>query len=106
MLKSQVGDDPAIVSEFLASFQKSARHMATELKAANALGDLRQIADIAHKLKSASRSIGALAFGDLCAALENACRSGAREGAAEHVLRFEADLVAVEAQIGAHLAVS
>ncbi|MFA0464685.1 Hpt domain-containing protein, partial [Vibrio sp. 10N.261.45.F1] len=36
----------------------------------------REVSSIAHKLKSSSRSVGAMRLGDLCAELENACTIG------------------------------
>ncbi len=99
VLESLVGDDPQVVSEFLEAYRTSVGRLAIELRAARAADDIRQIGAIAHKLKSSSRSVGALVMGDLCAELENACRSGARESIAQGVVKFEAALRAVDAQI-------
>ena len=99
VLKALVGDDTPIVREFLIDYRVSADRLAGELRAARAADDVRQIGAIAHKLKSSSRSVGAVALGDLCTELENACRSGAREGISQAVMRFEVGLLAVDAQI-------
>ncbi len=104
VLKSLVGDDAEIVREFLADYLASARRSATELRAAQAADDIRVIGAIAHKLKSSSRSVGALAFGDLCAELENASRTGTREGVLRGMVQFEAALHAVDTQISDLLA--
>ena len=104
VLKGLVGDDAPIVCEFLIDYRASADRLASELRAARAADDVRQIGAIAHKLKSSSRSVGAVALGDLCTELENACRSGAREGISQAVMRFEVGLLAVDAQIGQLLA--
>src|SRR5690349_19571492 len=73
VLKKLVGNDPAMVRRVLATYRASARRLADEWQAARAAHDIRRIGAIAHQLKSSSRAIGALAFGDLCAELENAC---------------------------------
>ena len=99
VLKNLVGDDPKVVRKFLIDYRTVANRLAAELRAARAADDHRQIGALAHKLKSSSRSVGALALGDLCAELENACRSGIREGVAQGMAQFEAALRAVDAQL-------
>ena len=93
-----IGDDPSVLDDFLIEYRASARRLGAELRAASAVDDLRQIAAIAHKLKSASRSVGAVALGDVCAELENACRTGTRDVVAQTMVRFEKALNAVEAE--------
>jgi HPt (histidine-containing phosphotransfer) domain-containing protein len=44
--------------------------------AAVELGDLSQVSDLNHKLKSAARSVGAMQLGETCEALEQAGRAG------------------------------
>ncbi len=104
VLESVVGDDPIVVRDFLAEYQAASGRLATEARAALAAADLREIASIAHKLKSSSRSVGAVVLGDLCAELENTCRAGTREGVAQAMTHFEGALQAVDAQIGQILA--
>ena len=99
VLKGLVGDDPQIVAEFLTDYQAAARGLATELRAAHGAGEILQVAAIAHKLKSSSRSVGALGVGDQCAKLENACRSSARDGISQGMVQFEVALLAVDARI-------
>jgi HPt (histidine-containing phosphotransfer) domain-containing protein len=41
---------------------------------ANAAKDLEELAGVVHTLKSAARSVGALALGELCQGLETAAR--------------------------------
>jgi HPt (histidine-containing phosphotransfer) domain-containing protein len=104
VLKGLVGDDPQLVHRLMADYRAAAERLAQELRAASSTHDTRQIGAIAHKLKSSSRSIGALALGDLCAELENACRSGTREEVSRGVVQFEAELREVDTQIGVLLA--
>ena len=59
-------------------------------------------AGVAHRLKSASRSVGALQLGELCAELEDHCRKGGPPRPAEMVARFAAALrAALEASAAA-----
>ena len=99
VLQGLVGDDPQIVREFLADYQVSARGAATALHAAHAADDARQIGAIAHKLKSSSRSVGAMALGDLCAELENACRTSSRDVIRQGMVQLEAALLGVDVHI-------
>jgi HPt (histidine-containing phosphotransfer) domain-containing protein len=103
-LNDVFGDDPPTVRRFLAEYRSSATQLAAEMRSARDAGDIRQIGSIAHKLKSSSRSIGALALGDLCAELENACRTGARGAVGQGIEQFEAELREVSAQIDLLLA--
>jgi CheY-like chemotaxis protein/HPt (histidine-containing phosphotransfer) domain-containing protein len=104
VLEGLVGDDPQIVYRFLADYRASAERLAKELRTARDADDIRQIGAIAHKLKSSSRSIGALALGDLCAGLENACRTGIRNEVARSIVQVEIALRAVDAQIASFIA--
>ena len=69
------------------------------MRAAHAADDVRQIGSIAHKLKSSSRAVGAVTLGDLCAELENACRTGSLEQISASLAPVEDALLAVEAQL-------
>ena len=104
VLKGLVGDDPQVVHRLLANYRAAAERLAHELRAARGVDDTRKIGAIAHKLKSSSRSVGALVLGDLCAELENACRSGTHDEVSRGIVRFEAALREVDAQIVAYLA--
>ncbi|MDO8707033.1 MAG: Hpt domain-containing protein, partial [Sulfuricaulis sp.] len=50
----------------------------------------------AHKLKSSSRSVGALALGELCAAMEKAGKDGDTAALAALLPQFEQELAGVE----------
>ena len=101
VLRDLIGDDPAVVNRFLAEYRVSAGRLAAEMRAAG--DDTRLIGEIAHKLKSVSRSVGALTLGDLCAELENACRTGTREGLAQGLAQFEGAMWAVDEAIAEYL---
>ena len=101
MLKQLVGDDAEVVRDLLSEFGASAQEQAAALRSAAAMGDGGGVAAIAHRLKSASRSMGALALGELCAELEAAGHDGPVW--AIDLVRFERELAAVQACIGGQL---
>ncbi|MFA9217834.1 MAG: response regulator, partial [Sphingomonadaceae bacterium] len=69
--------------KFAALFLRTARDSMAELDAALAAGDLRQLSELGHRIKSSARAVGAMPFGELCLALEHIQRDGdlARAGA-------------------------
>jgi PAS domain S-box-containing protein len=95
VLKALVGDDEAVISEVLRAFRDSAAGSGAALARACATGDLRGVADAAHKLKSGARSIGALPLGQRCEKIEAAAEGGLREAVAALAPLFQADLQAV-----------
>ena len=95
-LKALVGDDPAVIREFLHDFRVSAAKTAAELKAACEHGQAAQAGALAHKLKSSARSVGALALGELCAGMEQAGQAGDTEALAALLPRFEQEMASVE----------
>src|ERR1035437_10071595 len=76
VLAALIGNDEAVIGEFLNDFRVSAMQIAAELRTACLAGEALQTAAAAHKLKSAARSVGAMALGDFCAAMEKAGRLG------------------------------
>ncbi|MDT8385838.1 MAG: PAS domain S-box protein [Gammaproteobacteria bacterium] len=99
VLKQLVGDDRETVQEFLSEYLVLARRLTREIQTAFNAGDVRHVSAIAHKLKSSSRSVGALVLGDLCAGMENAGKEGDRTFIAEQMQEFEATWTAVENEI-------
>ncbi len=95
VLRALIGGDEAGLRELLADFTVSAQQHAADLRAALQARDAGAASAVAHKLKSASRSVGALALGEACAALEAAGLVG--EAALSPGLResFESALQAV-----------
>jgi CheY-like chemotaxis protein/HPt (histidine-containing phosphotransfer) domain-containing protein len=90
VLKSLVGDDQGTVLQFLSDYVNSARGQVEELRALIAAGNVPRVDAIFHKLKSSSRSVGALALGDLCAELECAGKAGDKLRISQLMPRFEA----------------
>ncbi len=75
VLRGLVGDNEEIIQGLLTKFRESASEYAEALRTANDAGDIGELGAIAHKLKSAARSVGALGLGDICASLENAAKT-------------------------------
>jgi HPt (histidine-containing phosphotransfer) domain-containing protein len=108
VLASLVGDEPAIVREFLHDFGVSAKAISVELLTACNAGDLPHVSRQAHKLKSSARSVGAIALAALCEELEVAELDALRalthrftaemDAVASAVIELTADPVGVMAQ--------
>jgi len=94
VLKSLIGSEESVVREFLEHFLLAARAAAGEIRDACNRDDYRKVGAVAHRLKSSSRSVGAVSLGDLCAELENA-------GKAEHGNTVEQCKARVETAIAA-----
>ena len=75
-LTELVGDNPGIHQRLLGKFLVSAPQQVGEITAAAAALDTHTLAGVAHTLKSAARSIGALRLGDVCQRLETSGRAG------------------------------
>jgi len=72
VLAALVGDDATVIREFLNDFHTSARQINHQLHTANATGDALAAGALAHQLKSAARSVGAVRLGEICADLARA----------------------------------
>jgi HPt (histidine-containing phosphotransfer) domain-containing protein len=82
------------------------RSLATQLEAlgrAHEAQDLPGVAAAAHALKSASASVGALAFSAVCAALESAVREGQQAAVPGLVAEFFAQAARVEVAVRSQL---
>lgn len=75
VLSELVGSDELVINELLGDYLESARDHSETIAKAWQTHDLNQIASVAHKLKSSSRSVGALRLGEVCATLEQAVKS-------------------------------
>jgi CheY-like chemotaxis protein len=85
VLASVVGTDERVVAEFLDAFGASLAQSRIEFVDAWQARDRRRIASLAHRLKSASRAMGAMALGDSCADLENAAHAAGENDIGERV---------------------
>ena len=96
VLMECVGDDPVIVAEVLRAFRKSAAEASAEISNAVRAGSMHGVADAAHRLKAAARSIGGSRLGQLCADIEHAAQDGQKADLDTLLPRFRAELLAVD----------
>jgi two-component system, sensor histidine kinase and response regulator len=96
VLKALVGDDPNDIREFLHDFRISAGKTASELDAAHRAGQPGRVGAVAHRLKSSSRSVGALALGELCAQMEEAGKNGEEQELVDLIPKFRNEVAAVD----------
>jgi signal transduction histidine kinase/HPt (histidine-containing phosphotransfer) domain-containing protein/ActR/RegA family two-component response regulator len=104
-LQDLVGDNPALHKRLLEKFLRSAQQQVTELLAACAVNDAPTVQAVAHPLKSAARTVGALALGELCQALETAGRAGDTAACKQLAVDLAPALHAVSVEINGHLAI-
>jgi HPt (histidine-containing phosphotransfer) domain-containing protein len=97
VLRSLIGDDEALIGEFLHDFRVSAAKIGGQLRTASAAGQATVAGSLAHKLKSSARSVGALALGELCAEIEQAGKATDADAVALLLPIFEQELTNVEA---------
>jgi CheY-like chemotaxis protein len=79
-LTQLVGDNPVLQQRLLEKFIIHAQTQVSAIIAAAAAGELITTAGVAHTLKSAARSVGALQLGGLCQAIETAAQAGDQSG--------------------------
>ncbi len=92
VLENLIGNDPAVILEFLNDFRISAAQTALALKSACADGQVVKASEQAHKLKSSARAVGALALGELCAEIETAGQAGSTERVVALLPLFQLEL--------------
>lgn len=76
ILGKMVGNDKEKIGKFAKKFIDSAKQTLVEMAHARDARDLPALCALGHRLKSSSRTVGALAFGDQCHALENLKHNG------------------------------
>ena len=102
-LTELVGDNPAMHQRLLGKFLVNAQKQVDEIMRAAAANDTKTMADVAHALKSAARSVGALALGELCQQLEAAGRVGDVARCSALVAGLANQFAAAAAKISDHL---
>lgn len=96
VLRSLVGNDPAVIRGFLDDFQRSSAAISQELRTASQSGDFERVGAAAHKLKSSARAVGAEQLGDCCAQIETAVSAGDFDRVEGLVDLFNETMVEVE----------
>jgi HPt (histidine-containing phosphotransfer) domain-containing protein len=102
-LTALVGNNPAMHRRLLVRFLASAQTQVAEITTAAVAGDTATLAGVAHTLKSAARSVGALRLGELCQGLESAGRAGDVGRCSAMAAGLEAVLAAAAVEINGHL---
>ncbi|WP_297323777.1 ATP-binding protein [Nitrosomonas sp.] len=101
VLEQLVGNDPEMIKDMLQDYRTSAEKTAAELRIAYQAGQWATVGSLAHKLKSSSRSVGALALGELCASMEQAGKSNDAKVLTELLPSFDAEMATVETYLAA-----
>lgn len=84
-----VGDDPDLLADFRQRFVLSALSTMDEMRRAASRGDFVGMADLAHRLKSSSRAIGAVSLGACCERIERAAPTGVANQMHGHLALME-----------------
>jgi PAS domain S-box-containing protein len=98
-LISQVGDDADLVSEFQSRYMASAKSTVADVLTAASGADWKRVGDLAHRLKSSSRVVGAMRLGACLHALEQAGHASDADAARALVERLEHELQQVVQQL-------
>jgi CheY-like chemotaxis protein/HPt (histidine-containing phosphotransfer) domain-containing protein len=72
VLAEMVGDNPAMRKRLMDSFLLNTREQVKAIGAAVSIGDAAAAGELAHKLKSSARSVGAMVLGELCQQMDTA----------------------------------
>jgi CheY-like chemotaxis protein/HPt (histidine-containing phosphotransfer) domain-containing protein len=102
-LTELVGDNPGMHRRLLERFLANAATQVAEITAAAAAQQPDALAGVAHTLKSAARSVGALRLGALCQSLETAGRAGDAPQCAALTAGLDEVLAASVTKINGHL---
>ena len=99
ILSIRVAGDPGKFGRYARLFMESLPESVAELQAALALGDLANLADIGHRLKSSAHMVGALGLVGLCQALERQKNGGSVDGARAILAPLPALVSAISSEI-------
>lgn len=105
-LTELLGDKPAMHRRMLDKFLINAEKQVSEILADSIAGNATNLGEIAHTLKSAANSVGALALGELCQKIETAGVAGDIARCKSLMDDLAAAFSAASAKIRHHLAVS
>jgi CheY-like chemotaxis protein/HPt (histidine-containing phosphotransfer) domain-containing protein len=105
-LTRMVGDNQAAHARLLDKYLLTAGETLATLRSCANACQWTGVADQAHKLKSSSRSVGAMQLGALCETLERAGRGSSGDQCATLVQSVEQCFAQVQSQISAHRSAS
>jgi CheY-like chemotaxis protein/HPt (histidine-containing phosphotransfer) domain-containing protein len=103
VLRTLVGGEEVALRGVLEEYRVSLRTNGAELRSAVEAGDGPRVRAVAHRLKSSSRSVGAMALGGLLADVEAAGRAGDLEAARALVERVDALMTATDEAVADRL---
>ncbi|MDH4283788.1 MAG: ATP-binding protein [Gallionellaceae bacterium] len=95
MLGRMIGDNQALQKRLIEKFLSNAQAQSEAIQAAAAAGDIETAGKVAHALKSAARTIGAMQLGELCQELETAAKGNKAEECRGLASRLENDFKVV-----------
>ncbi len=101
VLAKMLGSDPAKIHKFALKFLSSARLGLEEIEAAINQQNLPMIAALGHRNKSPARTVGALAYAELCQSLEQFKNGGEVESAIQIMGRMNVMLEKIALEIEA-----
>ncbi|MDM0015444.1 PAS domain-containing protein [Variovorax sp. J22P168] len=101
VLSALIGDDPSVMADVLDTFRRSGVDARAALWQALQQNAMREVADVAHRLKSSARSIGASRLGKLCSDLEQRAEGGHVAAVRHLVERFDHELAALQSYLDA-----
>lgn len=102
-LTKVTGNKPEFHRHLLEKFLNNTEDRTRELLQASEATEIVTVGQIAHSLKSASRSVGAIYLGDLCEKLELACKTGKSAACSEFTQQLLGVWERTASQIRTHL---
>lgn len=103
ILREFIGDDDVALQNLLNDYLLAIDQTRTDLQAAIDIDDTGAVIELAHKFKSSSRWVGALALGEWCVQLETLGSRGDMQAVRDLQEPFERELEAVRVDIHAVL---
>jgi len=98
-LTRMVGNNPAMHRRLFDKFLHGSEEFVAIIISAAAEKNLATVAEVAHKMKSSARTVGALQLGELCEQLETSAKSGDVDLVILHAAGLELVFAAVAAKI-------
>jgi HPt (histidine-containing phosphotransfer) domain-containing protein len=102
-LSQLVGDNQGMHQRLLEKFLINANQQVASIDAAMLAGDAHKAGSVAHTLKSAARSVGALALGELCQQIETTGHAGDAPACTELAQGLAETLAVAQQAIHHHL---
>jgi PAS domain S-box-containing protein len=102
-LSQLVGDNQSLHQRLLEKFLSNANQQVNSIETATLAGDAHKAGTVAHTLKSAARSVGAMALGELCQQIETAGLAGDATGCTAMTQGLTEALAAAQQAIHQHL---